>query len=107
VFAASLVLSAVLGGELLVRVAPLALVDRHCRVADADLHLRRRHRRRYLDDLIQFVIYVGGSVLVAYELVQLTPGGWSGILNAAQTAGKLQVFSFTSDLTVPFSSGRV
>src|SRR6476469_4467540 len=54
-------------------------------------------------DLIQFVIYIGGSLLAAYELVQLTPGGWPGIVTAARSAGKLQVFSFTRDLTVPFT----
>src|SRR5437868_4597080 len=54
-------------------------------------------------DLIQFVIYVGGSILAAYELVHLTPGGWSGIIGAARDAGKLQVLSFTWDLSVPFT----
>jgi solute:Na+ symporter, SSS family len=54
-------------------------------------------------DLIQFVIYVGGSLLAAYELVRLTPAGWTGIIDAARAAGKLQVFSFSWDLTVPFT----
>jgi SSS family solute:Na+ symporter len=54
-------------------------------------------------DLIQFVIYVGGSLLAAYELVHLAPGGWKGIAAAAADAGKLQVFSFTPDVTVPFT----
>ncbi len=54
-------------------------------------------------DLIQFVIYVGGSLLAAYELVHLTPGGWGGIIDTARAAGKLQLFSFTWDLTVPFT----
>ena len=54
-------------------------------------------------DLIQFVIYIGGSLLAAYELVQLTPGHWSGILDAARAAGKLQVWSFSTDLSVPFT----
>ena len=54
-------------------------------------------------DLIQFVIYVGGSILAAYELVHLAPGGWTGIINTASAAGKLQVFSFSWDLTVPFT----
>ena len=44
-------------------------------------------------DLIQFVIYVGGSLLAAYELVHLTPGGWSGIVGGrarrGQAAGRL------------------
>src|SRR4029079_3691887 len=48
-------------------------------------------------DLIQFVIYIGGSLLDAYELVQLTPGHWSGIVEAARAAGKLQVWSFSTD----------
>jgi SSS family transporter len=54
-------------------------------------------------DLIQFVIYVGGSVLAAYELVHLMPGGWTGFVDAARAAGKLQVWSFRWDLTVPFT----
>src|SRR2546429_3605932 len=52
-------------------------------------------------DLIQFVIYIGGSMLAAYELVHLTPGGWSGISETARAAGKLQLFSFAWDVTVP------
>jgi len=54
-------------------------------------------------DLIQFVIYVGGSLLAAYELLQLTPGGWDHIVRTAADAGKLQVLSFSTDLTVPFT----
>ena len=54
-------------------------------------------------DLIQFVIYIGGSLLAAYELIHLTPGGWSAIVSTAASAGKLQVLSFSRDLTVPFT----
>jgi len=54
-------------------------------------------------DLIQFVIYIGGSLLAAYELVHLTPGGWHAIVSTASAAGKLQIFSFSWDLTVPFT----
>jgi Na+/proline symporter len=54
-------------------------------------------------DLIQFVIYIGGSLLAAYELVRLTPGGWSGLLSAASAAGKLQVWSFSGHLSLPFT----
>jgi solute:Na+ symporter, SSS family len=54
-------------------------------------------------DLIQFVIYIGGSLLAAYELIALTPGGWSAIVDTASAAGKLQVFSFSADLSVPFT----
>jgi SSS family transporter len=54
-------------------------------------------------DLIQFVIYVGGSLLAAYELVHLMPGGWSAIVDAGRAAGKFQVLSFSRDVTVPFT----
>jgi solute:Na+ symporter, SSS family len=54
-------------------------------------------------DLIQFVIYIGGSLLAAYELVHLTPGGWSAIVSAASMVGKLQIWSFSWDLTLPFT----
>ena len=54
-------------------------------------------------DLIQFVIYVGGSLLAAYEIVYLMPGGWTAIVSAARDAGKLQVLSFSWDVTVPFT----
>ena len=35
--------------------------------------------------------------------MQLTPHGWSGIVDAASAAGKLQVFSFSTDPTLPFT----
>ena len=54
-------------------------------------------------DLIQFVIYIGGSLLAGYELLRLIPGGWTGFLDSARAAGKLQVWSFRWDLTVPFT----
>ena len=54
-------------------------------------------------DVIQFVIYIGGSVLAGYELIQLTPGGWSAIVASAGAAGKLQVLSFSWDLRLPFT----
>jgi SSS family transporter len=54
-------------------------------------------------DLIQFVIYVGGSLLAGYELIRLTPGGWAAIVSAAGAAGKLHVVSFSWDLTLPFT----
>lgn len=54
-------------------------------------------------DVIQFAIYVGGSLLAAYELVRLTPGGWSAIAATAGAAGKLQVLSFSWDLRLPFT----
>src|SRR3954470_1300966 len=54
-------------------------------------------------DLIQFVIYVGGSLLAAYEIVHLIPGGWATIMAAGRDAGKFQMLSFSWDFTVPFT----
>jgi SSS family transporter len=62
-------------------------------------------------DLIQLVIYIGGSLLAAYELLRLVPGGWGAIASAGnsavsttgEAASKFQVFSFKWDFTVPFT----
>ena len=54
-------------------------------------------------DLIQLVIYVGGSLLAAYMLLHLTPGGWAAILDDARASGKLRMLSWSTDLTVPFT----
>src|SRR5438445_213285 len=54
-------------------------------------------------DLIQLVIYIGGSLLAAYELVHLVPGGWNAIATQAQAAGKFQLASFKLDFGVPFT----
>src|SRR2546423_393263 len=54
-------------------------------------------------DLIQLVIYVGGSLLAAYELVQLVPGHWATVAAHAAETNKFQLFSFTWDFNVPFT----
>ena len=54
-------------------------------------------------DLIQLVIYLAGSVLAAYELVRLVPGGWGTIVAHAHAANKLQLISFSWDFTLPFT----
>jgi SSS family solute:Na+ symporter len=54
-------------------------------------------------DLIQLVIYLAGSVLAAYELVRLVPGGWGTIVAHAHAADKLQLVSFSWDFTLPFT----
>ena len=54
-------------------------------------------------DLIQLIIYIGGSLVAAYMLITLVPGGWSEITRVASEAGKFQVFSFSWDLSVPFT----
>jgi solute:Na+ symporter, SSS family len=54
-------------------------------------------------DLIQLVIYIGGSVVAAYQLMHLVPGGWPQIASLAAAAGKFQVFSFKWGLDLPFT----
>ena len=54
-------------------------------------------------DLVQLVIYVGGSLLAAYMLVHLVPGGWTAILDDARASGKLQFVSWSWDFSVPFT----
>src|SRR3989454_7291531 len=54
-------------------------------------------------DLVQLIIYIGGSLLAAYQLVHLVPGGWSEIAAQAAASGKFQTFSFAWDLNVPFT----
>src|SRR6059036_36385 len=43
-------------------------------------------------DLIQLIIYIGGSLLAAYQLLRLVPGGWNEIMVHAVAANKFQAF---------------
>src|SRR5260221_5434172 len=54
-------------------------------------------------DLVQLVIYVGGSLLAAYTLVHLVPRGWTAILPDARATGKLQLVWWWWDSPVPFT----
>jgi SSS family transporter len=54
-------------------------------------------------DLVQLVIYITGSLLAAYMLLTLVPGGWPAIVADARAAGKLHAISWSTDVTVPFT----
>jgi len=54
-------------------------------------------------DLIQLAIYIGGSLLAAYQILQLVPGGWGAIVSMGREANKLQLWSFSWDLSLPFT----
>lgn len=54
-------------------------------------------------DLIQLVIYIAGSLLAAYMLLHLIPGGWDTIASEAAPVGKFQVISFAWDFKLPFT----
>src|SRR5437660_4014495 len=54
-------------------------------------------------DLIQLVIYIAGSLLAAYMLVRLVPGGWPAIVADTARAGKLRIVSWSFDPRLPFT----
>ena len=54
-------------------------------------------------DVVQTVIYVGGTLVGLTTIVHLVPGGWSAIHSAAASAGKLQVFDFSTNLWKPYT----
>ncbi len=54
-------------------------------------------------DVLQFAVYMLGAFVALIVLARAVPGGWSAILDRANTAGKLRVWDFTTDLTIPFT----
>ena len=54
-------------------------------------------------DLVQLVIYIGGSLVAAYMLLTLVPGGWTEIASEATAAGKFQLISLSADFSLPFT----
>jgi SSS family transporter len=54
-------------------------------------------------DLIQFAIYVAGSLLAGYQLLLAIPGGWSTVVAEAVPAGKFQLLSFSWDVRLPYT----
>src|SRR5712672_51045 len=54
-------------------------------------------------DVVQTVIYVGGTLVGLVTILHLVPGGWSAIHAAAASAGKLQVFDFRPTLWIPYT----
>src|ERR1700676_5377457 len=54
-------------------------------------------------DVVQTVIYVGGTLIGLWTILHLVPGGWPAIRAAAASAGKLQVFDFTPNLWIPYT----
>src|SRR5208337_2642883 len=54
-------------------------------------------------DVVQTVIYVGGTLVGMATIVHLVPGGWAAIHAAAAAAGKLQVFDFRASIGIPYT----
>ncbi|HEX3352036.1 MAG TPA: sodium:solute symporter [Terriglobales bacterium] len=54
-------------------------------------------------DVVQTVIYVGGTLVGLFTILHLVPGGWPMIHSMAASTGKLQVFDFTPDFWKPYT----
>ncbi|MEJ2615001.1 MAG: sodium:solute symporter [Ignavibacteriaceae bacterium] len=44
-------------------------------------------------DVIQMFIYLGGAIIAAIYLINILPGGWSSVVNAASAGNKFQIFN--------------
>ena len=56
-------------------------------------------------DVVQTIIYVGGTLVGVFTILHLVPGGWDTIHIVAGNAGKLQVFNFALDFWKPYTFG--
>jgi solute:Na+ symporter, SSS family len=54
-------------------------------------------------DVVQTVIYVGGTLVGLFTILHLVPGGWATIHGVAESAGKLRIFDFTPNLWLPYT----
>lgn len=54
-------------------------------------------------DVIQMLIYVGGSIAALWALGHQVPGGWHLIHQVGRAAGKFSVFHFALDLTTTYT----
>lgn len=54
-------------------------------------------------DVVQTVIYVGGTLIGLATIVHLVPGGWAAIHAAAAEAGKFQVFDLRGSFSIPYT----
>ena len=54
-------------------------------------------------DVVQTVIYVGGTLVGIATIIQLVPGGWAHIHDVAAAADKFRVFDFTATFWKPYT----
>ena len=54
-------------------------------------------------DVVQTVIYVGGTLVGLATILHLVPGGWGAIHTASAAAGKLQLFDFSRSVLIPYT----
>jgi SSS family solute:Na+ symporter len=54
-------------------------------------------------DVVQTVIYIGGTLVGVFTILHLGPGGWPAIHLHAEGTGKLRVFDFSFTLARPYT----
>jgi len=54
-------------------------------------------------DVVQTIIYVGGTLVGLFTILHLVPGGWPAIHAIAAHSHKLRVFDFTPDFWKPYT----
>src|SRR5947209_478612 len=54
-------------------------------------------------DVVQTIIYVGGTLVGLFTILHLVPGGWPAIHSLADNMGKLRVFDFSPDFWKPYT----
>lgn len=54
-------------------------------------------------DVVQTIIYVGGTIVGLFTILHFIPGGWSAVHTAAENAGKLRTFDFAFDFWKPYT----
>src|SRR5438105_2793938 len=54
-------------------------------------------------DVVQTVIYVGGTLVGLLTIIHLVPGGWIAIQNVAAAAGKFHAFDFSLNFWKPYT----
>src|SRR5581483_4045578 len=52
-------------------------------------------------DVVQTIIYVGGTLVGVFTILHLVPGGWPAVQSIAASTGKLRVLDFTPDFWKP------
>jgi SSS family transporter len=54
-------------------------------------------------DVVQMIIYIGGTLVGLFVLLHLVPGGWGTIQHTVSEAGKFRAFDFHISLTDPYN----
>lgn len=54
-------------------------------------------------DVVQMAIYLAGTVVGVFTILQLVPGGWATVAQMAGDAGKFHLFDFRWTLATPYT----